>query len=88
MAPAFVQQSRAKAEAARNTQIFISYSRTDSAFADRLAEVLESRSFGVLIDRSDTYAFEEWWKRIETLITQADAVVFVMSPDALASSIA
>jgi hypothetical protein len=41
-----------------------------------------------LIDRTDIYAFEEWWKRIEALITEADTVVFVLSPDAVASEMA
>jgi TIR domain len=34
------------------------------------------------------YAFEEWWQRIEALIARADTVVFVLSPDAVASDVA
>jgi hypothetical protein len=33
--------------------------------------------------RSEIYAFEEWWKRVEDLITRADTVAFVVSPDAV-----
>ena len=29
--------------------------------------------------------FENWWKRIDTLIGKADTIVFVLSPDAVAS---
>src|SRR5512138_1965722 len=78
--PDVAPQSRAK--------IFISYSRKDMNFADRLEAALKSRGFEPLIDRSDIYAFEEWWKRIEALIARADTVVFVLSPDAVASDVA
>jgi tetratricopeptide (TPR) repeat protein len=70
------------------TKVFISYSRKDMAFADRLEAGLKARGFEPLIDRTEIYAFEEWWKRIEALITRADTVVFVLSPDAVASDVA
>jgi TIR domain len=65
------------------TKVFISYSRKGIAFADRLDAALWARGFEPLIDRTDIYAFEEWWKRVEDLITCADTVVFVLSPDAV-----
>jgi WD40 repeat protein len=68
-------------------RVFISYARADLAFADRLAEALKARGFETLIDRSEIYAFEDWWKRIETLVVRADAVVFVLSPDSAASEV-
>jgi TIR domain len=74
------EQSKAK--------VFISYSRKDMAFADRLETALKARGFEPLIDRTEIYAFEEWWKRIEALIARADTVVFVLSPDAVASNVA
>ena len=40
-----------------------------------------------MLDRNEIYAFEDWWKRIEALIAQADTVVFVISPDAVASDV-
>ena len=64
-------------------KVFISYSRKDSDFADRLDAALKQRGFEPLIDRSDIYAFEEWWKRVEVLIAHADTIVFVLSPDAV-----
>ena len=69
-------------------RIFISYSRKDMAFADRLEEALKLRGFEPLIDRTEIYAFEDWWERIEELIGRADTVVFVLSPDAVASEVA
>src|SRR5215467_12745496 len=68
---------------ASKARVFISYSRKDIAFADRLDAALKTRGFEPLIDRTDIYAFEEWWKRVEALIGQADTVVFVLSPDAV-----
>ena len=69
-------------------RIFISYSRKDMAFADRLEAALKARGFEPLIDRTEIYAFEDWWKRIEALIGRADTIVFVLSPDAVASEVA
>src|SRR5205814_6761541 len=70
-------------EAQSKARVFISYSRKDIAFADRLDAALKARGFEPLIDRTDIYAFEEWWKRVEDLIGRADTVVFVLSPDAV-----
>jgi hypothetical protein len=79
-APATGQTSKAK--------VFVSYSRKDTAFADRLESALKIRGFEVFIDRHDISALEKWWKRIETLIVKADTVVFVLSPDSVASEFA
>ena len=68
-------------------KIFISYSRRDMAFVDRLELALEARGFKPLIDRAEIYAFEDWWRRIEALITQADTIVFTLSPDAVSSDV-
>jgi formylglycine-generating enzyme required for sulfatase activity len=76
------QEGQAKAK------IFISYSRKDMAFADRLEAALKARGFEPLIDRAEIYAFEDWWKRIEALIGRADTVVFILSPDAVKSDVA
>lgn len=70
------------------TRAFISYSRQDVAFVDRLEAALTVRGFEVLIDRQEIYAFEDWWKRIEALVGRADTVVFVLSPDAVKSDVA
>jgi hypothetical protein len=47
-------------------KIFISYSRKDG--------------FEPLIDPTEIYAFEDWWKRIEGLIGKADTIIFTLSP--------
>ena len=53
------------------TRIFLSYSRRDMAFTDRIEAALTARGFEVLIDRAEIYAFEDWWKRIEGLIHES-----------------
>src|ERR1700687_4537513 len=83
-----VAKSDETSETAPRARIFISYSRKDMAFADRLEAALKARDFEPLIDRTEIYAFVDWWKRIEALISRADTVVFVLSPDAVASGVA
>ena len=70
------------------TRVFISYSRKDIAFTDKLEAALRARGVEVLIDRQEVYAFEDWWTRIEALIGAADTVVFVISPEAVKSAVA
>ena len=73
------------AVAGSKAKIFISYSRKDAAFADRLDEALQARDFHPLIDRTDIYLFEDWERRIQSLIVQADTIVSVLSPDYVSS---
>jgi TIR domain len=80
--------AEARPDVEPKARIFISYSRKDMAFADRLEAALKARGFETLIDRTEIYAFEDWWKRIEGLIGKADTIVFVLSPDAVASEVA
>jgi TIR domain len=60
-----------------HARVFLSYSRKDMAFVDRLKAVLRQRGIESLI--------EDWWTRIENLIAQADTLVFALSPDAVFS---
>jgi WD40 repeat protein len=68
-------------------KVFLSYARKDLHFVDRLASALASHGIETLIDRAEIFAFEEWWKRIETLIASSDTVVFVISPAAVSSMV-
>ena len=58
------------------------------AFVDRLDAALRERGFEPLIDRSEIFAFEDWWRRIQALIARADTIVFVLSPDSVSSDVA
>jgi hypothetical protein len=49
------------------------------AFADRLEPGPEDAGIEPLIDRSEIYAFEDWWQRIESLIVRSDTIVSVLS---------
>ena len=84
-APADPDAATGESQQKSKAKVFISYSRKDMAFADRLETALKARGFEPLIDRTEIYAFEEWWTRIETLIVHSDSFVFVISPDAVAS---
>jgi len=70
-----------------SSKIFLSYSRKDRDFVDRLAAAIGDNGLTPLIDRSDIYALEDWWARVEELIVQADVFAFVISPDSLSSEI-
>jgi hypothetical protein len=50
------------------------------SFADRLEAALNARGFEPLIDRTNIYAFEDWWRRVQASIVQLDTIVFVLSP--------
>jgi hypothetical protein len=54
-------------------------------FADQLEAALKVRGFEPLIDRTEIYACEDWWRRIRSLIVKADTVIFVLSPEAVSS---
>src|SRR5262249_24000092 len=82
------ETARSDGEQSSRAKVFISYSRKDMAFADRLEAALNARGFEPLIDRTEIYAFEDWWKRIEDLIARADTVAFVLSPDSVTSEVA
>src|SRR5689334_8210218 len=71
--------------ARQQAKIFISYSRKDSVFADRLDTALTAHGYDVLLDRSSIGDLEDWRKRIGSLIIKSDTIVFVISPDALVS---
>src|SRR6266446_4491874 len=68
-------------------KIFICYARVDLNFADRLVAALDERGFEGLIDRRDIAPFQHWWEEITLLIGQADTVVFVLSPEAVSSTV-
>ena len=61
-------------------RVFISYSRDDLKFADQLDAALNACGFECLIDRQDISGGEDWERRLGSLISEADTVVFVLSP--------
>lgn len=73
--------------AQERASIFVSYSRKDTPFVDRLEAALIAHGFALKIDRTVIFPFEDWWKRVERLIANADTIVFVLSPDAVQSDV-
>jgi len=69
------------------TRVFLSYSRTDVAFASWLRAELEQHGVEVFRDIDDTLPGEEWWARLKELIGKADTIVFVLSPNSVASKV-
>ena len=65
--------------------VFISYSRKDQAFARRLGNSLESGDYDVYIDQESIAAAGPWREELQRGIENADDVVFVLSPDFVAS---
>jgi hypothetical protein len=68
-------------------RVFISYSRDDQKFADQLDEALNAYGFECLIDRHGISGGEDWKRRLGNLISEADTVVFVLSPSSAHSEI-
>ncbi len=83
-------------DSGQQTRVFVSYSRQDSRFVSWLADRLKEQGFLVDYDLStddrlgiDTgiSAEDAWWTRVEEMITAADVVVFVVSPDSARSRV-
>ena len=72
---------------ARKLRAFISYSRHDSAFVDRLQAALSSCGIEAFVDREHIEKSEAWWVRIQQLITEADSIIFALSPESVDSEV-
>src|SRR5262252_4265502 len=68
-------------------RVFISYSRDDLEFADQLDAALNSCGFDFTIDRHGISGGEDWKRRLGNLISEADTVVFVLTPTSARSEI-
>ncbi len=71
--------------AERRIKVFVSYSRADKAFASDLVLGLAACGFAPYIDRQDIAPGEDWERRLAGLIAEADSIVYIVSPDSLAS---
>jgi len=74
-------------EIARRTRVFISYSRKDGDFVERLKSALQSKGYEAFVDTQDISGGEKWKKRLDQLILNADAMAFVVTPDSVASPV-
>jgi hypothetical protein len=65
--------------------VFISYSREDSSFVDRLEADLQARTFRTWVDRRRLEGGQDWLDKIQQAIEQCDVLLVVLSPPAVAS---
>jgi WD40 repeat protein len=67
--------------------VFLSYAREDLAFVRRLTTALQARNREVWVDLANIIPSARWLEEIRTGITEADAVVFIVTPDSVASEV-
>jgi hypothetical protein len=68
-------------------RVFVSYSRRDIKFAERLVAELEARNLTPKLDTRDLPTLEDWRRELLGLIREADAVVFIVSAHSISSPI-
>jgi hypothetical protein len=90
------QVDREIGEPGEKTRVFLSYSRKDAAFTEKLAGALAARGYLPDYDRSTLdpanvetgiSAEDEWWQRLQEMIGRADVMLFIVSPDSAASRV-
>ena len=84
---ALQQASRPDSPDRGKLRVFVSYSRDDLDFADQLDAALNAYGFECIIDRQDISGGEDWKRRLGNLNSEADTVVFVLSPTSARSEI-
>ena len=67
--------------------VFISYSRKDIEFAQRIHQELEARNHEPWVDWQDIPPTAEWLDEVYAGIQAADTFLFIISPDSVVSEI-
>ncbi|MEW6405791.1 MAG: TIR domain-containing protein [Chloroflexota bacterium] len=70
-----------------STSVFISYSRKDKLFVRKLNDALDAAGIDAWVDWEGIPLSSDWMAEITRAIQGADAFLFVISPDSLASKI-
>ncbi len=69
------------------TKVFISYSRKDKVFAEKLNTALESMELESWTDWDDIPPTADWWEQIQKGIESVDAFLFLLSCDSVSSRV-
>jgi hypothetical protein len=72
---------------ATNGRVFISYSRKDKAFVEKLNDALDRAGVQAWVDWKGIELASDWMATISDAIQSTDAFLFVISPDSLQSRI-
>ena len=68
-------------------KLFVSYSRKDSVIAHKLIEAFKSIEQDVWVDWESIPPAVDWLEQIFRGIETADAFIFIVSPDSIASEV-
>lgn len=68
-----------------NNTVFISYSRYDAVFVDKLSGDLRLQGVQVWIDREQIMPGQQWQREIESGLKKANILIFVISKHSLRS---
>lgn len=71
----------------QETAVFISYSRRDKAFVQKLHAGIAAAGFKTWVDWEGIELTSDWWEEIQHGIEDADAFAFIISPDSLKSKV-
>lgn len=66
--------------------VYISYSHRDSAFVDKLSSDLQAAGITTWVDRAKLRAGEDWASDVQDAISNASALLVVISPDSASST--
>ncbi|MGI0494436.1 CHASE2 domain-containing protein [Alkalinema pantanalense CENA528] len=67
--------------------VFISYSRRDKAFVQKLHDALRQGDRDLWVDWQNIQPTEQWWRSIQSGIEAANTFVFILSPDSVTSEV-
>ena len=67
-------------------KVFISYSHTDEKLARRVAAILEETGLDVWDDRREIMPGDNWAAKVALALQESDAMVVLLTPEALRSS--
>lgn len=66
---------------------FISYSRKNKSFVQKLADAFKKAKRKIWIDWEGIPHGSDWWNEIEAGIETANAFVFIITPESLESEV-